>query len=80
MSKEPLGIVSVQDIATQLGVSTDRVKYAIRKAGMEPAGKLSGVRVFFEEDIPAIRDMINKIRKPPPAALRKPKARPNANH
>jgi len=73
MSDEPLRILSVRDIAERLGVSLSRVVYAIEKLDMEPRAKLSGLRVFSEDDLPAIRDMINTIRQPPPAAIRKTK-------
>lgn len=72
MSDEPLRVLAVRDIAKRLGVPIWRVDYAIEKLDLKPRGTFSRVRVFSEDDLPAIQAQINSVR-PPPAVLRKRK-------
>ena len=58
-----MDILTVGDIAKELGVDRDAVGYAIRKAKVEPLGRAGIVRLFPGSAVETVKVFLNSKRK-----------------
>ena len=53
-------LVTLREVAAELGVRTHVVTYAIREAGIEARQWVGNARLFARHQIPVIRDAVNR--------------------
>ena len=56
-------LMTVGDVARQLGLSQSRVNYAIDKAGIRERGRAGILRLFSPDQVPVIRAALATIRE-----------------
>ena len=58
-----MNVLTVGDIAKELGVDRDAVTYAVRKANIEPVGRAGIVRLFSGSAVETVRQFIQSKRQ-----------------
>lgn len=54
-------LLTLGQLAQQLGVSIHRVKYAIESYRIEPVTRIGIMRVWSEDDLPRIKSAISRV-------------------
>ena len=59
----PANLLSITDLESRTGFPRHTVNYALRVNGIEPAGRVGIARVWREDQLPAIREALERTTR-----------------
>ena len=55
-------LLTIGDVAREIGVARTRVAYAVEKVGLKERGRAGILRLFSRDQLPAIRAALETVR------------------